>query len=131
MAAAASIAILIAIGIPFLVPGISDKETMYQVAKVKMSVKTSQPTVEKVVAQQITPNKNITSTPKIRAMEEKTMPTVEEEEMQLQEEQENQPVEDSQKQEEYLSMDIHEVKQENSYLRMAMCAMNKEIFEEE
>ena len=43
MAAAASIAILIAIGIPFLVPSINDKETMRQVSKVEMPAKTSQP----------------------------------------------------------------------------------------
>lgn len=131
MAAAASVAILVAIGIPFLIPDISDKESVPQVAKEEMSAKTSQPIVEKVVAQQITPSKNITTTPKIKTMEEKVMPTVEEEEMQLQEKQEIQPVEDGQKQKEYLSIDILEVKQENSDLRMAMCAMNNEIFDEE
>jgi len=131
MAAAASIAILITIGIPLLIPDISDKESVSQVTKEEMSAKTSQPTVEKVVAQQITPSKNITTTPKIKTMEEKVMPTVEEEKMQLQEEQKIQPVEDGQKQKEYLSIDILKVKQENSDLRMAMCAMNNEIFDEE
>ena len=131
MAAAASVAILIAIGIPSLIPDISDKESVPQVAKEEMSAKTSQPIVEKVVAQQITPSKNITTTPKIKTMEEKAMPTMEEEKMKLQEKQEIQPVEDGQKQKEYLSIDILEVKQENSDLRIAMCAMNNDIFDEE